>query len=172
MTPADLMKRLESYYGFECEGGPLRNCVEWHQLKAHVSTLQSAPPAGAQGETRCVPEQFRNASYDGRNGPKAWLDGYDTARTQQAEEIARLRADYDKVLTAWAESRARHLAAESQVHALQAQLSEAQQRIETLTKLAREVLVWLPDNLPSSELYAAVDNLAAVIPAAPQEDQP
>ena len=51
MTPAELMTRLESHYGFKCEGGPLRNCVEWHQLRAHVSALQSAPPAGAQGET-------------------------------------------------------------------------------------------------------------------------
>ena len=81
MTPAELMTRLESHYGFECEGGPLRNCVEWHQLKAHVSTLQSAPPAGAQGETR-LQKSFNT------------IRAFESLRStcaQQAEEIARLR---------------------------------------------------------------------------------
>ena len=34
MTPKELVERLESAYHFECKTGPLRLCVEWHQLKA------------------------------------------------------------------------------------------------------------------------------------------
>lgn len=33
-----LVERLENYYNFECDGGPLRNCVEWQQL---LAALQS-----------------------------------------------------------------------------------------------------------------------------------
>ncbi len=36
MTPADLITKLENYYDFQCEGGPLKNCLEWRQLKASV----------------------------------------------------------------------------------------------------------------------------------------
>lgn len=43
----ELSQRLEDYYDFQCEGGPLKNCVEWQQLKAYVLTLGRAtgPPA-------------------------------------------------------------------------------------------------------------------------------
>lgn len=37
-----LIDRLENYYDFECTGGPLRNCVEWQQLK---EAALSAPAA-------------------------------------------------------------------------------------------------------------------------------
>lgn len=97
-----------------------------------------------------------------------WKSSAEAAESQ----VQALRTKLDEVHKAWDDENERRHDATEQVQALQAQLSEAQQRIETLTKLAREVLVWLPDNLPSSELYAAVDNLAAVIPTAPQEDQP
>jgi hypothetical protein len=30
---AHLVDRLENYIGFECEGGPLKLCVDWIQLK-------------------------------------------------------------------------------------------------------------------------------------------
>lgn len=32
----DLLQRLEQYYDFTCEGGPLANCSEWGQLKMMV----------------------------------------------------------------------------------------------------------------------------------------
>ena len=35
---------------------------------------------------RRVPEQFRNASYDGRNGPKAWLAGFDAGVASEMQE--------------------------------------------------------------------------------------
>ena len=31
-----LFERVESY-GFECEAGPLKNCVEWIELKRRVA---------------------------------------------------------------------------------------------------------------------------------------
>lgn len=34
---AQVIDRLENYYDFQCEGGPLKNCVEWHQLKSLLS---------------------------------------------------------------------------------------------------------------------------------------
>lgn len=165
MTPAELMARLESHYSFECEGGPLRNCVEWHQLKAHVSTLQSAPPAGAQGETPAVVARWlkfledkdRSRVFVTSNDMmrQAIVGAYHTAYAQQAEEIARLRAE----LMAWEEREAAVCPedtafedvikrAESQVQALQDHLSEAQQRIEMLiaerdeARLLVERAVW------------------------------
>lgn len=35
------MDRLENHYNFECPGGPLRNCVEWQQLKADLARLRA-----------------------------------------------------------------------------------------------------------------------------------
>lgn len=37
-------------------------------------------------------------------------------------------------------------------------------QIITIQDRARDLLKLLPDNLPSNELYAAVDNLSALIP--------
>lgn len=37
-----LVDRLEHHYCFECEGGPLRNCVEWQQLKGALAALPTA----------------------------------------------------------------------------------------------------------------------------------
>ena len=42
MTVKQLLDRLENHYDFQCEGGPLRLCVEWQQLK--VAALEAAPP--------------------------------------------------------------------------------------------------------------------------------
>ena len=35
----DLVDRLENYYDFQCEGGPLRYCREWLELKKQISGL-------------------------------------------------------------------------------------------------------------------------------------
>jgi hypothetical protein len=37
-----VVERLENYYDFQCEAGPLKNCVEWHQLKAILATSADA----------------------------------------------------------------------------------------------------------------------------------
>jgi hypothetical protein len=29
----ELMRRLENFYSFECDGGPLANCTEWQELR-------------------------------------------------------------------------------------------------------------------------------------------
>ncbi len=34
--PEDLIERLERHYDFQCEDGPLRNCVEWIELTARL----------------------------------------------------------------------------------------------------------------------------------------
>ena len=49
----------------------------------------------------------------------------------------------------------------------QAHFNALEDRIARLEDLAREVLKWLPDDLPSNELYAAVDNLAGAVPVQP-----
>ena len=33
----ELCDRLEINYDFECEGGPLKNCVEWRDLRKILS---------------------------------------------------------------------------------------------------------------------------------------
>ena len=38
--------RLESYYNFECEAGPLRNCIEWRELRAAIDRLRAMAEAG------------------------------------------------------------------------------------------------------------------------------
>ena len=35
----ELVGRLENYYDFECTGGPLKNCVEWRELRAVLATV-------------------------------------------------------------------------------------------------------------------------------------
>ena len=40
------IERLESLYGFECQGGPLANCDDWDGLKRcfeHLAELAAAP---------------------------------------------------------------------------------------------------------------------------------
>lgn len=41
MPPEELIKRLEQHYAFECEGGPLRLCVEWQQLSSALSIARA-----------------------------------------------------------------------------------------------------------------------------------
>ena len=48
MTTKDIIDRLENDYRFECEGGPLKNCVEWQELRRRV--LASIPPVEAEGQ--------------------------------------------------------------------------------------------------------------------------
>lgn len=47
-----IIDRLENFYGFACEGGPLKNCVEWQLLKAlllvEAPPLHAAAPAGSK----------------------------------------------------------------------------------------------------------------------------
>lgn len=38
-----LMDRLERHYAFECEGGPLANCVEWRALRRLVAAVPASP---------------------------------------------------------------------------------------------------------------------------------
>ena len=45
-----LFERLENCYDFQCEGGPLKNCVEWQQLKAMLAA--SSGDAGAPPKTQ------------------------------------------------------------------------------------------------------------------------
>lgn len=35
VSTKDLLDRLEAY-GFECEAGPLENCVDWQELKRRL----------------------------------------------------------------------------------------------------------------------------------------
>lgn len=37
-----LAERLENVYAFECEGGPLKNCTDWQQLRAGLTDLRAA----------------------------------------------------------------------------------------------------------------------------------
>lgn len=36
---SQLIDRLENCYSFRCEAGPLKNCVEWQELKKAISVL-------------------------------------------------------------------------------------------------------------------------------------
>lgn len=50
-TPLELIDRLENYYAFECEAGPLRLCVEWEQLKAALrsTSVSASTPRSEEG---------------------------------------------------------------------------------------------------------------------------
>lgn len=39
MSALKLIERLEMHYQFECEAGPLKNCMEWVDLKAALETV-------------------------------------------------------------------------------------------------------------------------------------
>ena len=64
-----LVERLENYYAFECEGGSLRSCVEWQQLRVALVRLAQV-------------EQER-----------------DTDRARHADELAELRATHRAVVS-------------------------------------------------------------------------
>jgi len=38
----DVIDRLENAYQFECEAGPLKNCVEWQKLRSAIETATTA----------------------------------------------------------------------------------------------------------------------------------
>lgn len=38
----DMIDRLEHSYQFECEAGPLKNCLEWQKLKSAIDTAKEA----------------------------------------------------------------------------------------------------------------------------------
>lgn len=52
-----LIERLENYYDFQCEGGPLKNCVEWQQITAAI-TVRAYGPVGASGEPADALEKY------------------------------------------------------------------------------------------------------------------
>ncbi len=37
-----MIERLENAYQFECEAGPLKNCVEWQKLRDGIATAIAA----------------------------------------------------------------------------------------------------------------------------------
>jgi len=54
-----LARRLADDYQFECQGGPLRNCMEWRALCAAIDTLAvNPPPSGASPQA----EELRAAN--------------------------------------------------------------------------------------------------------------
>lgn len=42
MSISELLRRLTDDYAFECEGGPLRNCVEFIELKRRALATSGA----------------------------------------------------------------------------------------------------------------------------------
>lgn len=42
-TISQLMDKLENHYDFQCEGGPLRLCVDWSDLRQWVRDLSQPP---------------------------------------------------------------------------------------------------------------------------------
>lgn len=69
----DIVERLENVYDFQCEAGPLKNCVEWQQLKAEIERLRSgrdAVDAVVEIAKECVED--RRAEYP--EEPPRWKD--------------------------------------------------------------------------------------------------
>jgi hypothetical protein len=66
-----LARRLADDYQFECQGGPLRNCMEWRALCAAIDTLAvDTPPSGASPQAETgeagsddLPELWRQKVY-------------------------------------------------------------------------------------------------------------
>lgn len=61
------------------------------------------------------------------------------ASPTDAAEIERLKRDYDGLLTTWAESRARHLAAEARVASLEAELARVREALEPFAQIADSI---------------------------------
>lgn len=84
----ELLARLETYYQFECEAGPLGNCVEWQQLKADVASL-TRERARLQEENEKLKEMLADESEDANQ----WLkeEAKERKRADAAEAgLARL----------------------------------------------------------------------------------
>ena len=64
--------RLENLYAFECEGGPLKNCVEWQALKTRIADAERGS-AEEWSQSMMVYWRFK------RNIPGPWQFGYRTS---------------------------------------------------------------------------------------------
>ena len=42
LNAKSLIDRIENHYQFDCEAGPLKNCVEWQRLKDAIETIEAA----------------------------------------------------------------------------------------------------------------------------------
>ena len=75
--------RLESYYNFECEAGPLRNCIEWRELRAAIDRLRAMAEAG---------ERLLDAAEQHRAGVDGALSGVECVEAEK--ELDRAIADF------------------------------------------------------------------------------
>ena len=88
-----LVQWLEGYYDFQCEGGPLKNCVEWQSLKDALADLRARLTTFQEHHVKM--QQHRDAwrRYAKGRGPKPndYLDGSLADREATALEQAEAR---------------------------------------------------------------------------------
>ena len=58
-TAAKLCERLETKYDFNCEGGPLKNCVEWRELRRIIGSASHLVESGTSDMRDDPPPQSR-----------------------------------------------------------------------------------------------------------------
>ena len=51
-------------YGFECEAGPLTNCVDWQKLRAAIAALKAEKPADGTAPPWCATSPAVQAGED------------------------------------------------------------------------------------------------------------
>lgn len=60
-----LIDRLENLYDFECEGGSLKNCVDWIQLKDKISQHAAAVRKPLEEEIKQLKQKLDEIKEDG-----------------------------------------------------------------------------------------------------------
>lgn len=60
-----LIDRLENFYDFECEGGSLKNCVDWIQLKDKISQHAAAVRKPLEEEIKQLKQKLDEIKEDG-----------------------------------------------------------------------------------------------------------
>ena len=75
----ELIAKLEDYYDFECEGGPLKNCQDWIALKTSLASLIEGRPNWQPIET--APEGVLILVW--RERCQAWIAKLDCGRWLQ-----------------------------------------------------------------------------------------
>jgi hypothetical protein len=99
-----LIDRLENYYQFACEGGPLKSCVEWQRLSALLRDDGLGVALLRLAQVEAERDRYQRGCREWNERFEAWR-GECAQRAEAAEQqiaqLTRWKKSAMKVLSAW-----------------------------------------------------------------------
>lgn len=90
-----LLDRLENEYSFDCEAGPLRDCVDWHDLRSCFNVLSEYAEQAAAGQE---PEDHWIECAQRVKRIRADLEGFDGDRRGMISALEDAERDLIKAI--------------------------------------------------------------------------